>query len=208
VKTSVYVNINEDGLINADVEEMYTDYKAVSIRSNLRDKTETDVIKELYDSEAAGLSVDSIIIQAKDSIESPLKIKSKIFSESYCMKNGDIIYYNPSIIHRMKDNPFKSERRNFPIDYGHPICYEFIENITIPADFEVKEGLTEKTFTVSPNIGLYTRKVLVNNNSVQIITRFEIKQTIVSNKFYDQLKSFYSKIVAAEGEQFVFARKK
>jgi len=206
-KTFISVNVNEDGLINADIEESYSDYKALSIRSDFDEREEIDIIKNLYDSESSGLSVDSLLIEAKDSITVPLKIKSRISSENYCLTSGDIIYYNPSMIHRLKENPFKSAERSFPIDYGHPSSYVFIENITIPENFEVKESLTEKSFKVSPNIGSYTRHVMVENNHIQVLCKFEINESIINSKFYDQLKSFYAKIVASQGEQFVFTRK-
>lgn len=201
------LNIDQEGLIKTDIEELYSDYKALNIRDDFEDQEESDVIKELYGSEASGLTVDSFSIGAKDSIDFPLKIKSRVSSENYCLKSGDIFYFNPLIIHRLKENPFKSAVRNFPIDYGYPSSYTMIENITIPENYELKETLSDKNFNLSPNIGSYTRHVQVDSNLIRVLYKFEIKQSVINSKFYEQLKSFYARIVASQGEQFVFTRK-
>ncbi|HVO74115.1 MAG TPA: transglutaminase domain-containing protein [Ignavibacteriaceae bacterium] len=206
-KTLMSVNINEQGLLNAGIEEVYSDYYALDVRSDFNDRQEVDIIKEQYDSEANGLIIDSVSIANKDSIYSPLQVKSRISSENYCTKSGDIIYFNPILIHRMKENPFKSAKRNFPIDYGYPSSYSIIENITIPENYEIKETLGDKNFKLSPNIGSYTRQIKTEGNQISITYNFEIRQSVINSKFYEQLKAFYARIAASQGEQFVFIRK-
>ncbi|MGE5805677.1 MAG: hypothetical protein ACM34M_07805, partial [Ignavibacteria bacterium] len=71
----------------------------------------------------------------------------------------------------------------------------------------LKETLADKNFNLSPNIGSYTRRVQVDSNNIRVLYKFEIKQSVINSKFYDQLKSFYARIVASQGEQFVFIRK-
>jgi hypothetical protein len=144
-------------------------------------------------------------VVSKDSINSPLKLKAWVTSPSYAQQNGDLIYVNPHILHRRKENPFKILTRQFPIDYSYQRSYTNVVTITIPNGFEVKESFANRSFAVS-DIATYSQIIQVDSNQVQIMNKLEISATEIPAKFYKQLKEFYAQVVAAESEQLVLSR--
>jgi hypothetical protein len=80
--------------------------------------------------------------------------------------------------------------------------------LTIPEDFEVKETLQNRMFTLGSNLATYKRLVQVDGNQIQLIGDLEIRSTVITPEYYAKLKDFYAQIVSAESEQLVLARVK
>ncbi len=201
------INVNEDGSINGRLEDSYGEYNSLSIRRKLESKKDIEIANDLLDAESKGLTIDSVLIENKDSLETSLKLNSYISSDSYCQKNGDLIYINPCLVHRLKENPFKSKVRKFEIDYGFQNGDISIIDIAIPKGYELKEKLDNKKILVE-NVASFSRiSGLLDDNKFQIIIKMEIKSSIVSPNYYSQLKAFYANIVDLEAEQIVIGPK-
>ncbi len=201
-KTLISVKINKDGSLSGIVDDSYGEYKSLSVREDLNNKKDIDYAKELFDSESEGFSVDSVSIINKDSLDAPLKIKSLISSSTYAQKSGDLIYLNPFMIHRLKENPFKTKVRKFPVDYAYPTSHVIIMNFELPEGYELKEPLSKKGYYLEDDIA-YTRQMMVDNNRIQIISKMDINKSKIDPNDYDKLKNIYSQIVSAQSEQLV-----
>jgi transglutaminase-like putative cysteine protease len=198
-KTLINVKINKDGSITGIVDDAYGEYRSLSLREDLNNKKDIDFAKELFDSESEGFSVDSVSILNKDSLDAPLKIKSQISSSTYAQKSGDLIYINPFMVHRLKENPFKTKVRKFPVDYAYP------NSLVVVMNFELPEGY-ELGYYLENDIA-YTRQMMVDHNRIQIISKMDIKKSKISPMDYDKLKNMYTRIASAQSEQMVIGPK-
>jgi hypothetical protein len=188
------------------LEDAYEEYASLFTRRGLKDKKDLDIAKESFESEQVDVTIDSVSIEAKDSINLPLKLKAWISSPTYAQSNGDLIYINPHIIQRRRENPFKTKVRKFPIDYAYQRSYTAVINLTIPDNFEVKESPGNRSTSVGSEFAVYTRKVQVDSHQIRVTTKLNIRETAIKPDFYNELRSFYSQIVSAESEQLVLAR--
>ena len=200
------INLHEDGSLDGTLEDIYRDYAGVFQRRDLKDKKDIDVAKESFETEQAGITIDSVLVEAKDSINLPLKLKVKISSPVYAQSNGDLIYINPQILHRNRDNPFKEQSRKFPIDYSYQRSNTTEIILSLPDNFAIKEPFGNRSYSVGADLVSYFRNVQVDSHKVIIITKLEIHDVEIKPKYYEQLQEFYSQIVSAESEQLVLAR--
>ena len=205
-KTLINVKINKDGSLTGVVDDVYGEYKSLSVREDINNKKDIDYAKELFNSESEGFSVDSVSILNKDSLDVPLKIKSQISSSTYAQKSGDMIYLNPFMVHRLKENPFKTKVRKFPVDYAYPTSLVIVMNFELPDGYELKEPLSKKGYYLENDIA-YTRQMMVNDNRIQILSKMDIKKSKISPDDYEKLKNIYTKIVSAQSEQLVIGPK-
>jgi len=130
----------------------------------------------------------------------------KISSPVYAQSNGDLIYINPQILHRNRDNPFKEQSRKFPIDYSYQRSNTTEIILSLPDNFAIKEPFGNRSYSVGADLVSYFRNVQVDSHKVIIITKLEIHDVEIKPKYYEQLQEFYSQIVSAESEQLVLAR--
>ena len=205
-RSMTMIHVNKDGSIIGKLEDSYSDYNSLSHRKSLADEKDVDLAKDLLKTESQGITIDSVTVSNRDSIQSPLTLVSYISSDSYTQKNGDIIYLNPYLVHRWKENPFKSKERKFAIDYGFKNGDMTVMNIYMPDGYELKEKVQNKTILVG-DFASFTRIAGIDNNMIQIINKMEIKSSLISPKYYSQLKEFYAQIVALQAEQIVLGPK-
>ena len=200
------MKINDDGSIQGTFEDMYRDYAALEKRKGLKEKKEIEIVKEAFSTETNGFSVDSISIDGKDSVSRPVRLKALVSSSTYTQVNGDYIYINPRCINRLKENPFKSKNRKFPIDFPYRSNVIDVVNIELPDSFEVKEKISNHNISMGGNLATYTVSSQVEGKQIQISSKFSIRETQIKPLLYEELKSFYAKIVDAESEQIVLSR--
>ena len=200
------INVDKDGALSGRLEDSYGEYNSQSIRKDMNSKKDIEIVKDLLNTDSKGLAIDSVKIDNRDSIEAPLMLKAFITSDSYAQKNGDLIYINPYLVHRLKENPFKSKERKFAIDYGYKNGDVNIININLPEGYELKDKLQNKKTSVG-KYATFSRIAGVADNRLQIVTKMEIKSSIIPSDYYLQLKSFYANIVNLESEQIVIGPK-
>jgi hypothetical protein len=202
----IIANIDQDGAVTANFEELYTGYTALNTRDELTSKKEVEIAKDIFKTDASGFVIDSVLITNRDSIDVPLKIKAWVKSESFALKNGDMIYVNPYMIQRTIENPFKADVRKYPVDYGYKSNTTTITNITIPDGYEVKEMLANKNIVLGGHL-TFSRVSQVDSNAIQVITKFVRNVTELKPNLYSHLKRFYTDIIAAQSEQIVLSLK-
>ena len=197
------ITLHPDGTVQGTLEDSYRDYAGLSTRLDLKDKKDIDIAKKTFETEQQGMTIDSVNITARDSINLPLTLKVWVTSQTYAQSSGDNIYINPMILHRTEENPFKDRTRKYPIDYAYRQNHKVVIHLTIPDGYEIKENLVDRVLYVGSNLLFYSRDVRTENNHVQITVKREIHETEIPAKYYDDLKSFYASIAAAEAEQLV-----
>ncbi|MDP4174119.1 MAG: transglutaminase domain-containing protein [Bacteroidota bacterium] len=204
----VRIKLQDDGSFNGEFEESYSGYAARSLRNKLKSSKPQDVAKEAFLSDETDISIDSVSVTEQNSIEKDLTIAGQISSSNYAQSTGEMIYINPSFINRHKENPFKLQSRKYPVDFSYKSASRSYVTITIPEGFEIKDGPKTKTISTALNNLIYTRQVQIEANQITLLTKMETKETIFAPHYYEQLKEFYSYVVAAESEQFVLSKKK
>jgi len=200
------INLNEDGSINGNTSDSYLEYGALSVRKELKDKKENELAKEIFDAEKTGLTLDSINVKGKDNISTSLEFNAAISSSNYAVANGDLIYIAPQITHRLEENPLKAKIRKFPIDYGYRSNFTNVINLYIPNGYEVKEGLKNVNYAAALGGISFSRQFTINGNQIQILSKFNTKNIEIKPQFYEQVKEFYSRMIAAQAEQIVLQK--
>ena len=205
LKGVVNINVNEDGTMNADADIRLGVYSSLSAREDLKDESEIDKVKSLFDTESAGLDIDSVIFENKDDINSPLEIRAWFSSQTYIQQGGGMMYLNPLIAGRLKDNPFKAENREFPVDYAFPRSENIVTNINIFASMELKEKYADRSQRLSDLS--YKRSSAETETGIQILSKLDINRSEIQPIFYARLKDFYSRLVSYESEMLVIGTK-
>jgi hypothetical protein len=121
---------------------------------------------------------------------------------------GTRMYINPHVLPYLTSNPFKAEQRLYPIEFDAPIETTLLCTIKLPDGF-VAEELPESKVVALP--GNAARAIFnissVVPGQVQVMTRLQINRTHFLPQEYDQLKEFYSRLFAKQGEQIVIRKR-
>jgi hypothetical protein len=202
----VKAKMNEDLSITGEYKVNLNNFSALALRKKLYSFTEDEEYIEELEKENEGLTISSFNIEKKDSFYYPLKIFTQYELTDRVTEGGDFIYFIPLFFERLKENPFRNDKRDFPIDYNYPIDFKYISYLTLPEGYQVEE-IPESLMLKLPNQeGKFIYDVKELGNQLVINCTFQRNQTIYPSSEYEEIKKFYEQIVKKQAEQIVLKK--
>jgi transglutaminase-like putative cysteine protease len=201
------IQIDTLGGISGDLESADEEYSALFLRRSLRDKKQSEVAADVFDAAKTGLTLDSISVHGKDSMDGPLNIAAKVSGTGYGQAAGDFIYINPTVVDRTSNNPFKLKERKYPVDMSYLRSELRVENLTLPDGYEVKEKPPSVSISVGGDAISFSKVGTVEGRTIQFLSRFAVRKTVFEPHMYSALKQFYDQVVAADAAQLVLEKR-
>lgn len=195
--------LSKEGDLEGTLDYSDKDYSAFYNRISLKEEGEENYAKEIFEADLPDMDLKKYTFENKNKLTEPLKSTYEIKVNGAASTVDGRMYFNPMLTEGMTENPFKLEKRTYPIDYGHGYSYTYIFNVEIPEGYEVEE-LPEATRIGLPNKGgSFMYNASVNGNKVQLMSKFAINQALFVPEEYDAIKQFYDLMVAKHAEQIV-----
>jgi hypothetical protein len=120
---------------------------------------------------------------------------------------GDVMYVNPFITGQMDQNPFKSETRIYPVDYGSQQENVYMLQLYVPDGFVVDELPKPKILALPQNAAKYLYSATQIGNVINITSNFQVNKNTFMQLEYPGLREFYNQVVAKQAEQIVLKKK-
>ena len=201
---SANMQITADGLLEGKINTEYKGYAAV----NIRHKIDTDGLDKYKNSlsSADGWEIEAINLENIEDIGSPVKQELTVMLEGNAEGLGDIIYLSPIITNALGENPFKLEKRLYPVDYAYPHITRLAFTFNLPEGFKLEDKPGDITFVLPDKGGSYSYSSQYNGNTLTVKSIFKITKPVFLPEEYSALRSFYDKAIAKQAEQFVFKK--
>lgn len=180
-------------------------YDALAGRKKYFSKDEADYVKDFIGTRSWEIS-KSEIGNAKE-IHQPMKEVYDLTVSEHITAAGNVFYLNPLLLYRIDENPLKLETREYPVDFSSPFERIVICRITLPEGFDVDELPQPKAISLPANAGRYTYSVTQAGRVLNILSNFQINQSIFVPQEYAHLREFYNQVVAKQAEQIVLKKK-
>lgn len=199
------INVYTNGMVAGKYRSQYTDYNAFLYREengSLSIEDNIQRIEGLYNQ----LQIKEIAIQNLKDVNQPV-IEEIAFSKSNASDIvADKIYFSPMLMFGLETSPFKSDRRDFPIDFLFPKEEKYMISITIPDGFEIESMPKSSVFEFQDNMLNFKFQLNKINNTIQVSQIFKINNPIIPSEYYQAVKDFFSKMVEKNKEQIVLKK--
>jgi len=201
------MKIDENGELSGKVTYTKNDYEAYYFRKNYKSHNSHEEYINNLESKFPGLTINDCIYTDLDSLRKPAVETIDLSLSGYADMIGDMISFNPLMIEKMDSNPFKLDKRKYPIDYGHSIKKRIILNLTIPEGYEVSEVPTPCNLVLPDKSAQFTYNTSVKGSSVQMVCNFNINKTLFVESEYQIVKEFYNQVIAKQQEVIMLKKK-
>ena len=119
---------------------------------------------------------------------------------------GDKMYFSPMLFFAVSENPFKQEKREYPIDFSFPTQDKYLVNITIPDGYIVETLPQSISIPMSDNNGSLKYLVSSNEKQIQLSVTMDINSAIIPPDYYSELKSFFAELIKKQTEKVVLKK--
>ncbi len=203
--STMSIVFNDSGTIDGVKITEYTSLNALNYRDKYAKMKDDDVILKV-EKENGKIEISDFRINNKSEIYKPIIEMYKFTSEDLLDKIGDKIYFKPLFFDAMTKNPFKLEKRDYPIDFGTPFINDNKVGIKIPAGYVVESVPENIAIGLRDNYGVYRFTIKIEANMINIYSTLQINTAIFPSANYEEIKDFYKMIVNKNLEQIVLKK--
>ena len=201
---NVMATLDETGTLKGMIRDQYFDYNAFLYRVNFNALAKDSYLEKL-EQHLTGIEITDFAVVDKE--------MTKPVSESYSFTHsavadviGDKIYLPGLLFFTAKENPFKQDKREYPVDFTFPNQDKYAFTITIPVGYAIESMPTPISLNTASNIGTFKYNITSTATQVQIVSTFDINQSIVGPEDYEELKDFYRQVIEKQNQKIVLKK--
>jgi len=201
---STDLTLNGDGQLAGTVLADRSGYYARQKRKNFFSQGEEEYVKDFIDGKS--WTVAKSEFTNANEVSEAFKELHEVVIEDQVISAGDVMYVNPFVVLREEENPFKLEKREYPVDFGSPLEELLICKIMIPEGYAVDELPKSQLLKLPDNTAKYIYSLTQNGNVLSLTSDLQINRSLFSQDEYPHLREFYNMVVAKQAEQIVLKK--
>lgn len=208
VKTRTVIDatiaFDEDGILKGQLKLTKDGYDGQQMRKDFHSKGEETYVKSI--AEQGGWTIHSSNFENLKNLNEPVTEAYELSFADEAQQMADILYISPMLESGLKENPFKSEKREYPVDFGKPFEQTQLIRLKIPEGYVVEE-LPEPVAMALPNRGgRYIYNLSTMNGVISLTSQLVISKGLFTQLEYPYLREFYDKMMAKQEQQIVLKK--
>jgi len=203
--STMNVVMNADGTIDGKIRRQYTNHEALVFRQN-NVETKEDVYLEKLESDNNNIEIGEYVRANELDLSKPVMETFSFKSNKDVEIINDKIYLSPMLFLADKENIFKQEVREYPVDFGYPFESKVYINIDIPQGYKVEFLPNAANLLTGDTIGAFSYVVENTENKIKMIITTTMNTAIVPADFYDVLKEFYQGMIDKQNEKIILTK--
>ncbi len=186
------LKLTEDGQISGRISLQVTGHLATEWRTELESKSPKEVLKSHFAAQYPDAMVDSVEVMDQRDLQKPLKIDFTCAIANTATAVNEYLYYKPVLGFVVEENPFKSLKRQYPVNFPRPFKGQYVMNLELPAGYALEETPKGAKISLLNNGGklMFTCNKMADNK-VQVILKLNIAQLEFNPDEYDGLRKFF-----------------
>lgn len=201
---TLLAEIKEDLNIKGKVREISDDYFAFLYREQKGNLTSESLI-EKTEKEYEGTEIDELTVKNEKS--KPINLTYSFVDNNSIEIIGDKVYLSPLLFMKANGNPFKSEIRNYPIEFDFPQKINYNISIKVPSNYLVESFPSNASYETT---GKELAFSFIGNDSdgvIQIAASFAVNAKIINATDYEMVKVFFKEMISKQTEKIVLKKK-
>lgn len=202
---SMSVVLKNDGTAEGKIRNQLANHSALEFRKkNLG--TNVDSYLEKLENRNNDIEISEYVRENDTDLSQPIVEKFTFKDTKDIEIINDKIYISPMLYLVDKENPFKQEVREYPVDFGYPKRERYNISIVIPEGYILESLPKSINIATTDNLGAFKYTIANTETSIQIIITKDINTAIVSSDFYPVLKDFYKQVIDKQNEKIVLRK--
>ncbi|MDO6736789.1 DUF3857 domain-containing protein [Wenyingzhuangia sp. 2_MG-2023] len=200
----VSVVFDENFNITGSIQTKLTRKKALDFREKYNRLSDEKLKSKL--GSKYGVSISSCEITNKNKVSAPVVFSGKLIANNQIETINGKKYINPLLFLKETTNPFKLEKRKYPVDFVTP--YKEVINVffNIPKGYKVVSMPTSSKAVMSNNLGSYMYLINQMGNRISIMFVKEFSTNIIGVNQYDELRGLYRAMISKNKEKIVLEK--
>ena len=197
--------VQNDGVTTGKLGKQVSNQIALNFRNQNLALSEDSYLEKL-EKEFNNLEINDYKRENDFDLSKPI-LESYSFKDIKCVEIiNEKMYISPLLFLTVKENPFKQDVREYPIDFGFPISDRYTINIQIPEGYTVESMPENINISTVDDLGSFKYISANNGNVIQSVITSTVNAAIVPANYYADLKNFYQAMIDKQNEKIVLKK--
>ncbi|MBS7565270.1 DUF3857 domain-containing protein [Mucilaginibacter sp. Bleaf8] len=209
-KTSTFIlelTLQDNGKLKGTLSRYASGYEAYEHRKEIKKFNTVNEYVENLDEKLPKIKILNSDIQNLDSLETPLAEVYDVQIDAYDNTDHQKLSFNPYILSRITENPFKLSERDYPVDWGAPTETRFMLTLHMPNQYTVETPLQPTGLSLPNKGGMFVTNFTAQDNVYTFSNVLQLNNSIYTAEEYPYLKELFSKIIQTEQTDIIFKKK-
>jgi hypothetical protein len=198
-------DIDQQGNVNGKLRIQYFDYNALRFRNNFTNISKDNYIESL-EKKLGQIEIDEYLVKNENILSKPINEEFSFKHSSLVEIIGDKMYFSPLLFYTLNDNPFKVEKREYPIDFIYPQEDKYTITFNLPEGYTIEYLPENKAFALENNQLIYRFSLYPSEGKIQMVASLSINESMITPNYYNDLKDFFKRIVENQTEKIVLKK--
>lgn len=204
---TIFMNaqISKDGNVTGEMRTRLTNNLAYDYRKSSIGKSNEE-LKDYVSSLNSSITIDDFETENVNKLSAPITETFSFIKDGPVDIIGERLYFSPMLFLMEQENPFKMQKREYPIDFRYPKTEKINISFKIPDGYKVESLPENLAIGLPDNYGVFNYNLKAIGNTIQLVSLREINSALVPPIFYTPLKEFYKQIVQKHNEKIVLSK--
>jgi transglutaminase-like putative cysteine protease len=203
--TSVFIINDEKGDLTGSMQQTPGYFESNSIRNRIKEKGRESFFNEYKKGWTGEVELEKENIDSLNKYDYPLAIR---YDFNMKLDKEDILYLNPMFTEGIKENPFKSAQRFYPVEMPYAIDETYLLRLDVPKGYVIDELPKQLMLKLNEqNDGMFEYRISESNGIISMRSRLRISRAYFLPEEYEMLREFFNYVVKKHNEQIVFKKK-
>lgn len=199
--------LQENGKMKGKITNYSMGYDSYLKRKRIKSFNTVDEYVEDLDERQPRMKILSSDIKNVDSLDLPVLETYEVEMDLYDAMDAKKLTFNPFILQRIIENPFKLTERTYPVDMGMPSSERISLSLTLPEGYTVENPPKDINFSLPNSGGKFVTQFTGQGGTFNFSHLISFKKPVYSIEEYPYLKEFYNQVILSEKNDLVFKKK-
>ncbi len=204
---SLLLTLQEDGKITGKISFISSGYAGFNKRQAIKKSSSLDEYVEKIEERWPRMKILKSEISNIDSLDKPINEVYDIEITAFDNLNKDRIFFNPFLMDRVSENPFKLAERSYPVDWGAPSETRVLMQLNFPAKFEILSKPETVGLALPNKGGKFVMQLTQEENILNFYQLTQLDKSIYEPDEYPYLKELFNKMVLSQKADIVLKKK-
>jgi len=203
-ENNVSVRILDDMMTSGIYRTKFKNLSALTYRKNKNHLTEEALITAIEETDE--IEIEGFRLSNKNAISKPVTRTIKFISEDLIENINGKLYLEPLLFLTQHKNPFKLNKRKFPVDFATPWRDKNTISIKIPEGYKVESIPENLAIGLPNNLGVFKYQIVETSGAINTTCLLQFNSAIITPQYYEILKAFYGELVKKQSEKIVLVK--
>jgi hypothetical protein len=203
---SAKFDISDEGNLKGTISTIFRGNIAADQRNAYQGDTMGKSKMTYLKKKNADWQIESISVTNLDKTSEPLRETINCTIANTGQVNGNRIYLKPTLKSGWEANPFKMEKRSYPVEFPYPTNDQYILTLNIPEGYKVEELPQSMNLGLPPEDARFTYAISSDEKTIKLAVKIQINKIIVPADDYPFLKNFFNQVAAKLDEMIVLKK--